>query len=88
MLKYFNEFSFFYITCYFNTCIIFVKKTPTNIELHKNVFQTLYSDKFAFAFVFVDLFSIYYLYSTIPAWLLHFTDFASDITILVGSRCQ
>lgn len=63
------------------------KKTPTNIELHKNVFQTLYSDRFAFAFVFVDLFSIYYLYSTTPAWLL-FTDFASDITILVGSRCQ
>lgn len=66
------------------------KKTPANIELHKTVFQTLYSDKFAFAIVFVDLFSIYYLYSTIPAWLLHFTDFASDIhvTILVGSRCQ
>lgn len=73
---------------YYNCIFVKKKKPPANIELHKNVFQTLYSDRFAFAFVFVDLFSIYYLYSTIPAWLLHFTDFASDITILVGSRCQ
>lgn len=88
MLKYFNEFSFFILHATSIHVLYSLKKTPTKIELHKNVFQTLYSDKFAFAFVFVDLFSIYYLYSTIPAWLLHFTDFASDITILVGSRCQ
>lgn len=67
MLKYFKEFGFLYYMLlqymYYN-CIFVKKKTPANIELHKNVFQTLYSDRFAF--VFVDLFSIYYLFRLYP----------------------